>query len=561
MQKKQILLLIAIFILGLLLRIYQINWDSNFHLQPDERFLTMVGTAIKIPNSLRNYLSPQTSTLNPNNNNFGFYVYGIFPLTVTKLLAVNLHLNTYDGFNVLGRFLSALSDSLVIIFIYLIASLLQKDSPNFRYLPSLAAFFYAIFVLPIQLSHFFAVDTFLNFFVIVSFYSTLRFANKHNLAWLVMSALFFGLAIASKITAVYIAPLLLLFMILERYQKQKSISFKELHTLKVIPILGILLIFGSITYITVRIADPYLFESANLFNPTISKVFIQDIKTLDALDMPTTTFPPSIQWIHKTPVIYALVNLLVFGISIPTTFFLFSGLLFLWREQKNYKQLILIIAWMLIIFLYQSTQFVKTMRYFILLYPFLALLCSLGFIGILRKTPKIVSVLAILLLFIWPLSFMSIYTKPNTRVTASEWIYKNIPAGSLLLLEHWDDGLPLPMQNTYGKTFASQQLPVFDPDTTEKWNKMNILLQQGNYLILASGRAYNNIPTVPERYPKTTQYYHDLFAGKLPYKQIKEFTSYPSLAYLGIPITFPDDWAEEAFVVYDHPKVIIFQQE
>jgi len=38
-----------------------------------------------------------------------------------------------------------------------------------------AAFFYAMAVLPIQLSHFFATDTFLNLFMFASFYFALRF--------------------------------------------------------------------------------------------------------------------------------------------------------------------------------------------------------------------------------------------------------------------------------------------------------------------------------------------------------------------------------------------------
>jgi len=28
---------------------------------------------------------------------------------------------------------------------------------------------------------------------------------------------------------------------------------------------------------------------------------------------------------------------------------------------------------------------------------------------------------------------------------------------------------------------------------------------------------------------------------------------------LGIPVDFPDQWSDEAFTVYDHPKVMIYQ--
>jgi len=50
-------------------------------------------------------------------------------------------------------------------------------------------------------------------------------------------------------------------------------------------------------------------------------------------------------------------------------------------------------------------------------------------------------------------------------------------------------------------------------------------------------------------------------SNKTNYKKVAQFTSYPSLSYLGIPVSFPDDWSEEAFTVYDHPKVMIFKKQ
>ena len=148
------------------LRFYNLNWDQGTHIHPDERFLTMVGNAVKIPSSLAQYLNPQTSPLYPPNilnangtQEFGFYVYGILPITINKLLAINLGHDTYDLFTIQGRFLSALADLLALVFIYLIVRLLERKYGVPRAVRYLAPALYGICVLPIQLAHFFAAPT------------------------------------------------------------------------------------------------------------------------------------------------------------------------------------------------------------------------------------------------------------------------------------------------------------------------------------------------------------------------------------------------------------------
>ncbi|KKR67231.1 MAG: putative membrane protein [Microgenomates group bacterium GW2011_GWA2_40_6] len=77
-ENKIILLLIVL--LAFSLRIYGLNWDGGFHLHPDERFLTMVASDIKLPSSISQYFSTAASPLNPGNYpSYQFFVYGTFP--------------------------------------------------------------------------------------------------------------------------------------------------------------------------------------------------------------------------------------------------------------------------------------------------------------------------------------------------------------------------------------------------------------------------------------------------------------------------------------------------
>ena len=53
---------------------------------------------------------------------------------------------------------------------------------------------------------------------------------------------------------------------------------------------------------------------------------------------------------------------------------------------------------------------------------------------------------------IWTTAFSSIYRHDHPRIAASKWIYANVPMGSAISSEDWDDSLPVsfgPMQS-YG---------------------------------------------------------------------------------------------------------------
>ena len=135
------LLLVLVLIAATYLRVVGMNWDANQHLHPDERFLTMVETALQVrkcsqptvpleacpPDQVRwlglgDYLDTSTSPLNPQNRGYGFFVYGDFPIVVVRYIAEWVGQTGYDQVNLVGRQVSALSDLLTIVLIYIIAA-------------------------------------------------------------------------------------------------------------------------------------------------------------------------------------------------------------------------------------------------------------------------------------------------------------------------------------------------------------------------------------------------------------------------------------------------------
>ncbi|MDD2482809.1 MAG: glycosyltransferase family 39 protein [Candidatus Shapirobacteria bacterium] len=536
-SKKNIFLLLSILSIALFFRTIGFNWDQNQHLHPDERFLTMVLTTIKIPTSLSQYLNPQTSTLNPYNNNFSFFVYGAFPLNLVKIAGEFLNKITYDQIHFVGRGLTILADVLIVLLIYLISQKIFNQK-----IALLSSFFYSICVLPIQLSHFYTVDPFLNLFIVLSFYFLVIIKDKKNIFKKVfLLSLSFGIALSCKISAIYFLPVIFIYFLFIFYKNPKLLIFYGL-------------IFVLFTSLIFRFNQPQAFSSGNLINWNLNPQFISNLKELQSYNQ-MSYYPPGIQWLKTIPLIFPLKNIILWGAGLPL------GIIFIlsifYSIIKNFKskiknyELLIIIFWILLLFFYQGIQHVTTMRYFLPIYPFLCISSAFFIHQTKLLNLKLVKIFFFIILLIYPICFISIYLKDHTRVTASKWIYQNIPIGSTLATEYWDDSLPLFLKNKSIYDYQYQSLAIADSDSQEKISIIKDQLIKSDYIIISSNRFYLPIPRNSNIYPLTAKYYQSLFDGSLGFKQVAEFTSYP---------VFNDTSAEEAFTVYDHPKVLIFQK-
>ena len=158
----------------------------------------------------------------------------------------------------------------------------------------------------------------------------------------------------------------------------------------------------------------------------------------------------------------------------------------------------------------------------------------------------------------WAFAYTRIYAEPTTRVRASHWIYRVVPAGAVLAVEHWDDGLPLrlPGQELAPERYKYVQIPVFYPDNAGKLDEMIEALNQADYVVISSGRTHTTLQGLPARFPMMGHYYRHLFAGSLGFEPAQSFTGYPRL--FGWEVN--DSRAEEQFKVFDHPGVYLFKK-
>lgn len=142
----------------------------------------------------------------------------------------------------------------------------------------------------------------------------------------------------------------------------------------------------------------------------------------------------------------------------------------------------------------------------------------------------------------------------------------------------WDDGLPLRLSgyDPYAGIYnGDNNLELFWEDNSEKLARLVSILSQADYIFITSNRVWGSAGRLPKHYPIVQNFYRSLLpcqdhipifncyaeaqasqVGDLGYKLVGSFISFPNLFGLSIN----DQYAEEAFTVYDHPKVMIFKR-
>lgn len=509
-----VLMLLAVIAAATWFRVVGTNWDQGQHLHPDERFLTMVESALQVkvcnvpgvplescpeesqrPLNFAEYLDTATSPLNPNNRGYSFYVYGDLPLVLVRYIAEWVGQTGYDQVHLLGRTVMALFDVLVVLLIYLVGRRLYD-----RRVGLLAAAFSSITVLQIQQAHYFVVDTIAKFFVYPAMLIAVEISLRRQplikpmpesapsgvpdvrpdessklsirrpwyagllepYAWLSIGfGAFVGLATASKINTVALAPVLPIALILHYFLVDRSQEALEpgYRNRLLTRYMTLLVLGGGACVIAFRLAQPYAFLGWGL-NPQ----WLANMKELQGLSNGEADVPYILQWARRSP-FFSFNNLTLWGLGLPLGVLVWLGVLvMLWRIIRGELRHLIIWAWTIGYFLWQSLVFTPLMRYQLPIYPLLCLIAAwLVFYlwdsardidrgvlsGALHMLALFGSAVVLVLTAVYAYAFTRIYTMPVTRVSAAKWIYQNVPAGIDLHIAA-DDGSayqqPVPYQ-------------------------------------------------------------------------------------------------------------------
>lgn len=528
-NKKLFLYISLLTLVGGFFRFYNLNWDSGNFFHPDERNIANSVSYIKF-----------FSQMNPNFFAYGGFLIYLYHATgeiISRLTNNPAWIYDWGHINTIGRFYSALFSTLTIPLIFILTQKVFN-----KYTGAIASLLTTFTVTFIQTSHYSITENFLVLISLLICFFSIKLLKTRKLKDYILCGVFIGIATATKTTALsfIIFPFIahLLTVIKYPYNFIKRVL--------------LLIIFLTISFFTFTLFSPYTFLKWDKF--------IESMRYESGVALGTLPVPYTLQFTHTISYLFQLKNFIwqigPISLLIIPTIILFIAIILTTKKPKY----ILLISFPFIYFLYVGLWHTKFIRFMLPAIPFLIILISYLLYVILKKTKvfgKILMIISIFLTILWSLAFFSIYTKEQTRITASKWIYENIPTQSKLLGEHWDDGLPITIKSSSPSLYSIEQLTIYEPDNTQKAYYYADKLSKADYLIINSRRLYGTLINLPAKYPLTSRYYKLLFESKLGYEKVAEFASYPS--FLGIEIN--DDQSEETFQVYDHPKVLIFKNE
>jgi len=471
--------LVTIFILALLTRFVGINWDSGYFSHPDE-----------------NNMAVALSQLTDSNLNPHFFAYGQFPLYLGyfSLKIINIPNNFSNSIYIL-RFYSAIFSLLFLYFAYLLW-------PSIHYL-LLLIFSPGL----IQIAHFGTTESLLNLVFLANLYYLLKIFDRPKFKYFIISAIFSGIALGSKITAVFfIWPIILMGF----YKRQfLSTTF-----------------FIFLSFFILLLTSPYNIIDINDF---LSSMKYETSVATGLIDVFYTR-----QFLDTTPYLFQFTHIFPYVLGIPIFIFSILGS-YLFIKKPNPKIIIILIP-TLVYFLYFGNLFVKWTRFMSPIFFIFPLFATI----FISKFSKKLQIIMMFICCLPGVLFVIQYLKPNPRVLASNWINSNIPNDATILSE---SGNVTDLKLRPDFNIINFDFYTLDDNYDHKIN-LDKYLTQVDYVLIPSRRVFKNQNN--PMFPYSQSYYQNIFSDN--YKLIYQTKG-------------GSENAEETFTVFDFPTIRLYEKK
>ncbi len=267
------------------------------------------------------------------------------------------------------------------------------------------------------------------------------------------------------------------------------------------------------------------------------------------------------------PVLYPLRELALWGLGPMLLLAVFAGAVngtrvaaLRWRRwmagrwNRGSALLLIMLAWLLPMAIRLGTLQVKYLRYWEPLVVPAVLIAAwwLARLGARLRHRTLIVVAAGTV--IWGLAYLWAFTDPHPHGVASRWLAPMLSDGQVVAFENWDESIALVPVDGHVERI---NLPSYDlPDDDEKVLRWCEELARADWVVLTSNRVFRTVLANPDRFPQTARLYRLLLAGEAGFEPVTRAHRGPRIFALRWPV----QTADESFVNYDFPQVVIFRR-
>ena len=277
---------------------------------------------------------------------------------------------------------------------------------------------------------------------------------------------------------------------------------------------------------------------------------------------------PYVRVYHGTlPVLYPLRELALWGLGpvLLAAVLIGSGagvtrVFKRWRRwlamswTPGFTLLLILLAWLIPMAVRLSTLQVKYLRYWEPLVVPGTLVAAWWLVRMRPRHRRFATAAVIAGTVLWGLGFVWAFIEPHPHRTAARWLSPLIETDQVVAYEHWDETLDL--QPPDGPV-ERIDLPSYNlPDHSEKSLLWCGQLARADWVVLTSNRVRRTVLANPERFPLTGRLYRLLLAGEAGFTPVARVDRGPRILGLFAPVQH----ADESFVNYDFPRVLIFRR-
>lgn len=570
----------GICLVALLIRLHGIAWDGGYLFHPDERFIVQVAGEIALPATWTEVLTP-ASSLNP--------LYGVdgtrrFPYGHTVVYLVRLaepvfapvaRLFVDDTLIATGRLLAVIADTSTVALTYLLGRRLYGVAAGL-----LASSAVALAVMHIQQAHFYTADVLLVPATLITLYALVALAapNADNIAsHSLLAGAAFGIAVSLKATAVLLFVPVVVAHVLPAMRRGTTWR-NRLHRVGESPVWGwfgpALLCAGAVFALT----NPYAIIDW--------QQFVRSLSAEAGMVRGRWITPYTEQYRGTVPYLYPMLQQACWFLGPTLAVLAWGGTAWaLWRSirGRGSRAEIVLLAWILPFVLLIGALFAQFPRYWLPVVPAMVVLGSGRLMDCMSSARFKFVVAGVILLpaALYAVAFSRIYVEQHPWLQASEWLYRNVPAGATLVVERWDHSLPVPL-TVDGAARTPGEYDVVEVDSFSEPAALAAAFDEADVVVLSSPRVWQVVVEQGRYHTRAARLYNDLLSGGTAFRNVRMWRVEPRIGAVSLrsnpfadagvppptawratapaPYTLSFGPADESFSVYDHPLVVLLHK-